>query len=401
MPLKYLENNDNNVSSPSPRFHWSIWLLSLSLCIHSSNSDPLLYATGQTSSFLSMARFSFLVIAFLAFAVGKPEDFFPSGPEPGVLSQQLDSTSGAGSLPLFIPDGELPGSGLQDFDGNAISLQDPSTAESAIAENSLNPSSALIASTPKSCSSPASKLRKRQNPLQLIWGGIQDLPFMNFLKPTPEDHSFCPISPDVLTGGPGSSAPKPGRKPQNAPNPKPGAVGSQPKKGAQERPQDEPEPMASGPRGPSCPEDYPQKVCCRGDLTTQLLVGFAAVFDECWDCELLQLTWWTYFLQNAFELTKRYLLYLVNFNLRVLCRTAINVWCCKSYAPDTVSASEEKEIDLRSANEYYRKMAGRSQELFSTGLPSLWSANTITSGTYVKGKWWGRVQKRPGYCNIL
>lgn len=114
---------------------------------------------------------------------------------------------------------------------------------------------------------------------------------MNFLKPTPsEDHSFCPISPDILTGGVGSSAPKPGTKPGDAPKPRAGAVDSQSKKGRQERPQDEPEPTTSGPEGPSCPYDYPQKVCCRGDLTAQLLVGFAAEFDQCWDCELLQLT---------------------------------------------------------------------------------------------------------------
>ena len=276
MPLRNLENN--NVS-----FAWTYQCLPL--CIHSSNSDSPIHVIGQTSSFFPMARFFFFLIASLVFAVGKPEELFPSGPEPGVLAQQLSGTSGAGSLPLSIPDGKVPDSGLQAFDGNAISLQDPSNPESAITENSLNPSSALIASTPKGCSSPASKLRKRQNPVQFIWNGIQELPFMNFLKPPPsEDHSFCPNSPDVLTGGEGSSAPR------VVPKPKLGVVDSQPKKVPQERPQDEPEPMTSGPQGPSCPYDHPQKVCCRGDLTAQLLAGFGSFLDQCWDCELLQLT---------------------------------------------------------------------------------------------------------------
>lgn len=283
MPLRNLENN-NNVSSLELIYVFPLW-------IHSSNSDSPIHVTDQTSSFLPMARFFFFLIASLVFAVGKPEELFSSGPEPGVLAQQLSGPSGVGFLPLSIPDRKVPDSGLQDFDGNAISLQDPSNPESAITENSLNPSSALIASTPKSCSSPASKLRKRQNPVQFIWNGIQDLPFMNFLKTPPsEDHSFCPNSPDVLTGGVGSSALKPGTKPRVVHKPKPGVVDSKPKNGPQERPQDEPEPMASGPQGPSCPYDYPQKVCCRGDLTSEILAGFGSFFDQCWDCELLQLT---------------------------------------------------------------------------------------------------------------
>lgn len=292
MPLKNLElfNNNNNVSSPSLVY----LLLSPSLRAISSNSDSLLHVIGQTSSFLLMARFLFLLIAPLVFAVGRPQNSFPSAPEPGVLAEQLSGTAGAGSILLSNSDGKVPDSKLQDVDGNAISLQDPTTAESAITENSLNPSSALIASTPNSCANPASKLRKRQNPLEFLWNGIQDIPFLNFLKSTPPDHSFCPNTPDALTRGGGSSAPKPGPEaatqdgqPIVAPKPRPGVFKSQPKKkGQQETMQKEPEPMVSGPEGPSCPYDYPQKVCCRGELADQLLAGYGAFFDQCWDCEL-------------------------------------------------------------------------------------------------------------------
>lgn len=241
-----------------------------------------------------MAGFLFLLIASLFWAIGKPQHSFLSAPEPGVLAQQLIGTAGAGSTPLSNSDGKVPDSELQDFGGNAISFQEPSTAESTITENSLNPSSALIASTPNSCSNSASKLRKRQNPLEFIWNGIQDLPFLNFLKSPPSDHSFCLNSPDALTRGRGSPAPKS----------RPEAVNSQSKKAQQQRTQKEPEPMVSGPEGPSCPYDYPQKVCCRGELTHELSVGFGAYLDQCWDCELLQLTLWTHFVKNAFGLTK-------------------------------------------------------------------------------------------------
>lgn len=227
-----------------------------------------------------MARFLFLLIACLFFAVGKPQNSFLSAPEPDVLAQQLTGTAGAGSIPLSNSDAKVPGSKIQDFDGNAISFQEPSTAESAITDNSLDPSSALIASTPNSCSNPASKLRKRQNPFELIWNRIQGLPFLNFPKSSSSDHSFCSTSPNALTQGGGFSAPKP----------RPGVINSQQKKVQQQRTQKEPEPMVSGPEGPSCPYDYPQKVCCRGDLTYQLSVGFGDFLDQCWDCELLQLT---------------------------------------------------------------------------------------------------------------
>lgn len=244
-----------------------------------------------------MARFLFLLIASLFFAAGKPQNSFPSAPEPGVLAQQLSGTAGAGSISLSNSDGKVLDSKLQDVDGNVITFQYPSTAESEITENSLIPSSALIASTPNSCSNPASKLRKRQNPLEFIWNGIQDLPFLNFFKSPPSDHSFCPNSPDALTRGGGSSAPKPAPEAATqdgqrivAPKSMPGVVNNQPKKSQEERTQKEPEPMVSGPEGPSCPYNYPQKVCCRGELADQLLDGFGAYFDQCWDCELLQLT---------------------------------------------------------------------------------------------------------------
>ncbi len=289
-----------------------------------------------------MACFLFLLIAHLVFAVGIPQNSFPSAPEPGVLAEQLSGTAGAGSILLSNSDGKVPDSKVQDVDGNAISFQDPTTAESAITENSLNPSSALIASTPNSCANPASKLRKRQNPLEFIWNGIQDY----FFKPTSPDHSFCPNTPDALTRGEGSSVPKPGPEaatqdgqPIVAPKPRPGVVKSQPKKGHQETMQKEPEPMVSGPEGPSCPYDYPQKVCCRGELGDQLLAGYGAFFDQCWDCELPQLTLQNAFCpKNAFQLTKP----LVNLNLRILCRTTSNVWCCKYYAHDSVSTSRKR-----------------------------------------------------------
>lgn len=292
-PLRNLELfNNNNV----PHLRLSTYCYVFPLC-HSSNSASLLHVIGQTSSFLVMARFLFLLIACLFFAVGKPQNSFPSAPEPGVLAQQLSGTAGAGSIPLPNSDGKVPDSQLQDVDGNAISFQDPSSAESAITENSLNPSSALIASAPNSCSNPASKLRKRQNPLEFFWNGIRDLPFLNLLKSPPSDHSFCPNSPDALTRGGGSSAPKPGPEaatqdgqPIDAPKPRPGVVNNQPKKGQQQTTQKGPEPMVSGPEGPSCPYDYPQKVCCRGELKDQLVAGFGVYFDQCWDCELLQLT---------------------------------------------------------------------------------------------------------------
>ena len=205
-----------------------------------------------------MARFLFLLIVSLFFAVGKPQNSFPSAPEPGVLAQQLSGTAGAGSISLSNSDGKVPDFQLQNVDGNAISFQDPTTAESAITENSLNPSSALISSTPNGCSNPASKLRKRQNPIGLIWNGIQDLPFLNFLKSTPSDDSFCANIPHALNSGEGSSAPKSGPEvatqggqPIDGPNPRPAVVKSQPKKGQQGTTQKEPEPMVSGPTGPS------------------------------------------------------------------------------------------------------------------------------------------------------
>lgn len=253
----------------------------------------LLHIIGEASSILFMARFLFLLLAFVFFAAGKPQNSFSSAPEPGVLAQQPSGIVGAGSTPLSNSDGKLPDSDLQDVDDNAISFQEPSTAESAITENSLNPSSALIASTPNSCRNPASKLRKRQNPLQVLWQGIQDLPFLNIFKSPTSEPSFCPNSPNALTQEGGSSVPKSGPEagtqrgqPNAAPKAGPRVIKNQPIKGHQRAKQKEPEPMTSGPGGPSCPDGYPQKVCCRGELTDQLLVGYGAYFDQCWDCEL-------------------------------------------------------------------------------------------------------------------
>lgn len=235
-----------------------------------------------------MASFLFLLIASLFVAVGKPQNSFPSAPEPGVLAQQLSGTAGASSVLPSNSDGNVPEFKLQDVDDNAISFQYPSTVESAITENSLNPSSALIASTPNSCSNPASKLHKRQSSLQLIWNGLQNLPFLNFLKPTPSDPEFCPNTPNALTREGEISVPK--LRPETA---------TQDKKNRQETTRKDPEPTVSGPEGPSCPSDYPQKVCCRGNLAEQRLIGFGALLDQCWDCELLQLTLWTHFVHNV------------------------------------------------------------------------------------------------------
>lgn len=244
-----------------------------------------------------MARFFFLLIASLFVAVGKSQNSLSSAPEPGVLAQQLSGIAGADSIPISNSDGKVLDSDLQDVNDNAISLQDPSTAEPAITENSLDPSSALIASTPNSCRNPASKLRKRQNPLQFLWQGIQNSLPLNIFKSPPSDPSFCPNSPNALTREGGSSDSEPGRdaapqdgQPINTPQARPGVTNNQPKKAPQGTTQKEPEAMASGPGGPDCPDDYPHKVCCRDDLGNRILLGLGVVLESCWDCELLQLT---------------------------------------------------------------------------------------------------------------
>ena len=231
-----------------------------------------------------MAHFLFLLIASLSVAVGQPHNSFLSAPEPGVLARQLSGTVGAGSIPLSNSDGKVPDSNLQDFSDNAITFPDPKAAESAIPENSLYPSSDLIASTPNSCPNPASKLRKRQNLLHFLWDGIQNSPFLNMFKSPPPDPSFCPNSPNALTQQGGSTDPEPR---VHVATQEPIVTQKHPKKGHQTTEQKEPEPMVSGPTGPSCPDGYPHKVCCRGDLTTQLFYGFGALLSDCWDCELL------------------------------------------------------------------------------------------------------------------
>ena len=233
-----------------------------------------------------MARFLFLLIASLSVAVGKPHNSFLSAREPGVLAQQLSGTAGAGSIPLSNSDGKVPDSNLQDFSDNAITFPDPNAVESAIPENSLNPSSDLVASTPNSCPNPASKLRKRQDLLHFLLDGLQNPPFLNMFKSPPPDPSFCSNSPNALTQQGGSTDPERGTEVPSQDG-QPIVTQKQPKKSHQTTEQKEPEPMVSGPGEPFCPYMHPHKVCCRGNLTAQLFYGFGALLEDCWDCELL------------------------------------------------------------------------------------------------------------------
>lgn len=239
-----------------------------------------------------MARFLFFLIATLFVAVGKPQDSFPSTPESDLLAQQLSGTAGAGSLPISNSDGQVPDSKLQDVGDDAISVQDPSIADSGITGNSLTSSADLIASTPNSCPNPASKLRKRQNPLQWVWDRVQGT-FDSPPSALPSAPSFCPNSPSAFTREGGSSVPELG--PESAsqdgrttvtPKPRRRVIKGQRKKAPQDTKQNAPVPMVSQSGGPECPYDYPQKVCCRDQDTHRPFIQWGDFLDQCWDCEL-------------------------------------------------------------------------------------------------------------------
>lgn len=255
----------------------------------------LFTSTGLATSFLPMARFLWLLLASMFFTVGKPQNSVSSAQEPDVL-QQLSGAAGPGSIPISNSNGEMPDSNLQDVGDSAISFQDPSIPESVITEGSLMSNSDLIASTPNSCPNPASKLRKRQNPLQWVWDRIQDTMKSSPQPALPSSPSFCPNSPNAFNQEGGSSPPKLGPEaatqdgqPVVAPRPRRKVIKKRPKKAPQETKQDTTEPKAVGPGGPSCPYEYPQKVCCR-DKSTQSYPQWGAFLDDCWDCELLSLT---------------------------------------------------------------------------------------------------------------
>lgn len=236
-----------------------------------------------------MARFLCLLVATMFFTLGKPQNSFSSAQEPDVL-QQL-SGAGPGSIPISYSDGQVPDSKLEDVGDSAISFQDPSMPESVITGDNLMSSSDLIASAPNSCPNPASKLRKRQNPIQWVWDRVQGTMESPPPPALPSSPSFCPNSPNAFTQEGGSSVPKLGPEaatqdgqPIAAPRPRRKVIKNRPKKAPQETKQNMPEPMAEGPGGPSCPDDYPQKVCCR-DKSTQLYPEWGAFLDDCWDCE--------------------------------------------------------------------------------------------------------------------
>lgn len=237
-----------------------------------------------------MARFLCLLIATLFVAAGKPQNPFSSAQESNVLPQQLNSADGAGSSLISNSDGQVPDSQLQDISETAMSFQDPSIAQSAITGTNIMSSSDLIASTPNSCPNPNSKLHKRQNPLQWVWDRIQD----NFKSPPsalPSGPSFCRNSPGAFTQEGGSSAAKlsPEATTQDgqsiaAPKPR-RVIKNRKKKAPQEANKNPPEPMASGPGGPVCPDDYPQKVCCRDNGPHELFPEWGAFLIDCWDCK--------------------------------------------------------------------------------------------------------------------
>lgn len=258
-------------------------------------SFHLFTVTGPATLFLPMARFLCLLVATMFFTVGKPQNSVSSAQEPDVL-QQLSSAAGPGSIPLSNSDGQVPDSKLQDVGDSAISFQDPSMPESVTTGDSLMSNSDLIASAPNSCPNPASRLRKRQNPIQWVWDRIQGTMKSPPPPALPSSPSFCPNSPNAFNQEGGSSAPNLGPEaatqdgqPIVAPSPRRKIIKNRPKKDPQETKQDAPEPMAVGPGGPSCPYDYPQKVCCR-DKSTQLYPEWGAFLDDCWDCEHLSLT---------------------------------------------------------------------------------------------------------------
>lgn len=238
-----------------------------------------------------MARFLCLLIATLFVAAGKSQNLVSSAQETDVLAQQLSGTAGAGSTPISNSDGQVPDSQLQDISDSAISFQDPAIEQSAATGNSLTSSADLLASSSNSCPNPNSKLRKRQNPIQWVWDRIQD----NFKPPpsaSPSAPSFCPNSPDAFTQEGRSSAPNLGteaatRDGQYIVAPKSGrrVIKNRKKKAPQDTKQNAPEPMVSGPGGPVCPYDYPQKVCCRDNGPHDLFPELGAFLDQCWDCE--------------------------------------------------------------------------------------------------------------------
>lgn len=240
-----------------------------------------------------MAHFLCLLIATLFVAVGKPQNSFSSVQEPDVLAQQLSGTSGAGFLPISSSDEQVSDSKLQDIRDSAISFQNPSIAQSAITGNSPMSTSDLIASTANSCPNAASKFRKRQNPVQWLWDRIHGT-FISPPSALPSAPSFCPYSPNTFTKDGGSSAPKfvpeaatQDGQPIVAPKPRRRVIKKKPPtKAPQETKQNAPEPMAGGPGGPSCPYDYPEKVCCRDQSIPQLYPEWGAFLDQCWDCEL-------------------------------------------------------------------------------------------------------------------